>query len=119
MPFIQRDDGGLIIGRYANLQPGFAEEWLSEDAPELAAVDAVELATAEREWRDRALIDVRWLRERHRDEQDMERGTTLSAEQFGELLGYLQELRDWPQSEHFPVLEHRPNAPPWIADQTQ
>ena len=33
--------------------------------------------------------------------------------------GYLQDLRDWPQSDQFPVVEHRPVAPSWIADQSQ
>ncbi|MEK2607780.1 phage tail protein [Pseudomonas shirazensis] len=73
----------------------------------------------ERMWRDQEVTRTAWLRERHRDEQDLQRETTLSAEQFVELLSYLQELRDWPQSDQFPVLEHRPVAPPWIADQSQ
>lgn len=119
MPFVQRDDSGQIIGRFANLQPGLAEEWLEDDDAALSAISAAELAAAERGWRDAALTDVRWLRERHRDEQDLERGTTLSGEQFGELLSYLQDLRDWPQSEQFPQIKHRPIMPPWIADQTQ
>ncbi|MCS4282467.1 hypothetical protein M2396_000732 [Pseudomonas sp. BIGb0278] len=72
----------------------------------------------ERAWRDAQLLEFGGLRDRHRDEQDLGRETTLNGEQFGELLGYLQALRDWPQSENFPVLEHRPIAPPWIVDQT-
>lgn len=71
----------------------------------------------ERVWRDQEVARTAWLRERHRDEQDLQRETTLSAGQFGELLGYLQDLRDWPQSARFPVLEHRPIAPVWVADQ--
>jgi hypothetical protein len=61
---------------------------------------------------------VLWLRERHRDEQDLQRSTTLSDERFAELLTYLQSLRDWPQSEQFPEIEHRPVAPPWIVEQS-
>jgi hypothetical protein len=45
--------------------------------------------------------------------------TTLTAEQFNELLVYMQTLRDWPQSADFPVIEHRPIAPDWIAGQSQ
>lgn len=86
------------------------------DAPPLSTN---EVAEQERAWRDGELAARQWLRDRHRDEQDLQRETTLSAEQFAELLGYLQDLRDWPQSEHFPVIEHRPVAPAWIADQTQ
>lgn len=86
------------------------------DPPPLTQDQQIE---QERQWRDAELASRQWLRDRHRDEQDLGRETTLNGEQFGELLGYLQSLRDWPQSEHFPVLEHRPIAPSWIADQTQ
>ena len=60
-----------------------------------------------------------WLITRHRDEQDMQVLTTLTAEQFAELLVYRQALRDLPQSEVFPDTAQRPVAPPWIAEQTQ
>lgn len=84
-----------------------------------APVSLAELEAREREWRDAAVTAVLWLRERHRDEQDLQRSTTLTQDQFTELLTYLQQLRDWPQSEAFPAIEHRPVAPPWIAEQTQ
>lgn len=77
------------------------------------------LQESERQWRDSELAVRQWLRDRHRDEQDLDRETTLSADQFAELLAYLQDLRDWPQSDQFPVVEHRPVAPAWIADQSQ
>lgn len=90
---------------------------------ELTLVDRVEtpeeLASAERAVRDVELLSVEWLRNRHRDQLDIGVDTTLTPGQFKELLVYLQTLRDWPQSEHFPRIEHRPVAPPWIAEQTQ
>lgn len=49
MPYVQRDAGGNIIGRFANRQPGYAEEFLQDDAPEivaLASADAVRAANA-------------------------------------------------------------------------
>lgn len=73
----------------------------------------------ERSWRDAELVSVMWLRERHRDQLEIAREPTLSAEQFTELLEYMQDLRDWPQSPDFPSAEHRPAAPAWIAEQTQ
>ena len=79
----------------------------------------VDSAALERTWRDTQIAAVQWLRDRHRDEQDMQRETTLTAEQFAELLAYLQALRDWPQSEFFPDIEHRPVVPGWVAEQTQ
>lgn len=36
MPYIERQNG-LIVGVYANLQPGFAEEWLEDNDPEVIA----------------------------------------------------------------------------------
>ncbi|WP_449106686.1 phage tail assembly chaperone [Pseudomonas mohnii] len=78
-----------------------------------------ELAAAERKWRDGQLSDTEWLVTRHRDEQDMQLSTTLTSEQFSDLLVYRQGLRDWPQSELFPGIEHRPQPPTWLADLTQ
>jgi hypothetical protein len=119
MPFVQRNTDGFVVGRFANAQPGLAEEWLDDDAPALSVVSPAQLATAERAWRDGELSAVKWLRERHRDQLDIEISTTLSDEQFLDLLRYVQGLRDWPQSPDFPVVEHRPIAPVWIASQTQ
>ncbi|WP_256658460.1 phage tail assembly chaperone [Pseudomonas sp. p106] len=76
-----------------------------------------ERRAAERQWRDVELAARQWIRERHRDEQDLGRPTTLSNEQFTELLAYLQALRDWPQAEAFPDSAYRPVAPGWIAEQ--
>ncbi|TWC15224.1 MULTISPECIES: DUF4376 domain-containing protein [unclassified Pseudomonas] len=45
MPYVQRNDIGEIIGRFANVQPGNAEEWVElEDIP----VDWVALIAAAR-----------------------------------------------------------------------
>ncbi|WOE80817.1 phage tail assembly chaperone [Pseudomonas protegens] len=85
------------------------------DAPEVV----LDLAAQEREWRDAELASVMWLRERHRDQLEVEAPKTLTVEQFKELLAYMQALRDWPQSVGFPDVQHRPVAPPWIADQVE
>ena len=37
MPYVQRDDDGNINGIYANLQPGYAEEYLPDNNPEVLA----------------------------------------------------------------------------------
>ena len=78
-----------------------------------------ESSSLERAWRDAELSGLVWLRDRHRDQLEIEIETTLTSEQFAELLVYMQALRDWPQAEYFPVIEHRPVAPPWIAEQGQ
>lgn len=76
-----------------------------------------DLAAVERAWRDAEVLRVSWLRDRHRDQVEVESPTTLSAEQFSELLVYLQALRDWPQGSQFPLAEHRPPAPTWLSAQ--
>jgi hypothetical protein len=78
-----------------------------------------QLAAAERAWRDAEVLRISWLRDRHRDQVDTSDATTLTPEQFNELLVYMQALRDWPQSADFPVIERRPIAPDWIAGQSQ
>ncbi|ROL86569.1 phage tail assembly chaperone [Pseudomonas protegens] len=85
------------------------------DAPKVVP----DLAAEERQWRDAELTSVMWLRERHRDQLEVEAPATLTVEQFKELLVYMQALRDWPQSPDFPQIEHRPVLPPWIAEQTE
>jgi hypothetical protein len=93
----------------------------SKGAPYLvdAPAPAEDLEFNERAWRDVELSSVMWLRERHRDQLEISETTTLTPEQFNELLVYMQALRDWPQSSEFPAIDHRPIAPDWIAEQAQ
>lgn len=78
-----------------------------------------QLAVIERLWRDAQINSLRWLRERHRDEVDSARPTTLTAEQSVELLDYVQSLRDWPIAPDFPRSERRPAEPSWVAGQAR
>lgn len=82
-------------------------------------IDALDPAQQERAWRDAELARVAWLRDRHRDELDLNLGTTLTAEQFAILLAYIQSLRDWPATELFPDAAQRPEPPSWLAIQPQ
>lgn len=65
--------------------------------------------------RDSLIERTDWLVQRHRDEKDMNRPTTMSAEAFAELLEYRQTLRDLPVAEGFPNLEI-PALPAGIAE---
>ncbi|MGY4638168.1 hypothetical protein [Pseudomonas sp. TE24901] len=78
-----------------------------------------ELKSRERAVRDRVLLLTDPLIARHRDELEAERPTTLTAEQYKQLQGYRQDLRDWPESEHFPAIEYRPEQPAWLAEHLQ
>lgn len=71
-----------------------------------------------RQWRDIEIDSLKWLRERHRDEVDAGRSTTLTAAQSGELIDYVQQLRDWPAVEGFPASKTKPLRPNWIDQQT-
>lgn len=136
MKYFARLEGGYVVERLdVDELPPFHESlrwveceadvqvgWHQADAsaPLLAPVIGLsERAAAERQWRDVEISRVRWLRERHRDEVDLDLATTLSGEQFRELLTYVQALRDWPQSNAFPASEQRPAAPSWLAEAEQ
>ena len=112
MPYVQRDAAGWVIGEFANPQAGFAEEWLSIEALELLQTDATD--ESERAWRDAELARMVWVRDRHRDQLELGVDTTLTAEQFTELLAYMQSLRDWPQSDVFPDPVARPVSPVFL-----
>ncbi|WP_262378193.1 phage tail assembly chaperone [Pseudomonas sp. WS 5532] len=83
---------------------------------DVADQDDERAADEERYWRDTEIESIKWLRERHRDETEQAQKNTLTVDQYKELLAYIQTLRDWPQLEGFPGAEHRPVAPPWIAE---
>ena len=68
----------------------------------------------ERAWRDAELAALVWLRDRHRDQLELGAATTLTPEQFGELLVFMQALRDWPQSAAFPDSSARPVPPAFL-----
>lgn len=82
------------------------------------APDAAVLEAIERAWRDAQLASTDPLVSRHRDEVEEGGSTTLAADQYIELQAYRRQLRDWPQGEQFPLAEHRPPAPPWLAEQS-
>lgn len=74
-----------------------------------------ELKSSERAIRDLELLLTDPLISRHRDELEAERPTTLTTEQYKQLQGYRQDLREWPGSPDFPALEKRPVRPLWLA----
>ncbi|MCL8301442.1 phage tail assembly chaperone [Pseudomonas mosselii] len=92
------------------------EAWLAAgNTP--SPVEKPDGASNERHWRDAQIARVRWLRERHIDEQAREEGTTLTEDMHKALLDYLQALRDWPQSMAYPDRSQRPVEPQWLAVQ--
>ncbi len=103
----------------ANPAPDKVRGHDAEGMPILIDPPPESLASLERGWRDGEILRVQWLRDRHRDEQDLDRPTTLTAEQFVGLLGYMQALRDWPLQAEFPAEPSRPVPPAWVAGQSQ
>ena len=65
-------------------------------------------------WRDKEFDRVVWLRDRHRDEVELMKATTLSDSEYLTLLNYLQALRKWPQAKKFPSKRSRPKKPAWM-----
>lgn len=116
---LQHDAIGELPEGLTHLEwPGVDFAWSAEAWVLDETARAERLVELERAWRNAEVERVKWLRERHRDERELEQPTTLSTPQFGELMAYIQQLRDWPQSEHFPDVDHRPRPPEWINDQT-
>ena len=99
---------------------------LAEDDPRyvafielIASITGSKPEAAARAWRDAEIVRVAWLRDRHRDELEIDEATTITAVQYTELLSYIRDLRDWPVTADFPAEESRPLVPEWIASQTQ
>lgn len=113
MSFAVRTDGEYRCRRVSGPEEVLPNEVFSDTYVALTGLQAD--VADERLWRDSVLESVKWLRERHRDQLDLGKGTSLSAEQFNELLAYMQSLRDWPQAPTFPDANHRPTPPNWIA----
>ena len=78
-----------------------------------------ELAADERVWRDASLAATDGVVSRHRDEVEAGAATTLTLAQYSALQQYRQALRNWPENGEFPLIDHRPVAPPWLAEQVQ
>ena len=101
---------GAPVGEFRSVSTGQPEAD-NPVAPTSPAADEEEPSSAARTWRQSSLSSTEWLVARHRDEQELGRGTTLKAQQYLELLEYRQALRDWPDSDHFPAVVSRPSIP--------
>lgn len=86
------------------------------DPPPMSDEEAV---ATERRWRDARLADSDGVVSRHRDEVEAGGATTLTVEQYTELQAYRQALRNWPEAGEFPLADHRPAAPQWLASQVE
>ena len=117
---ISKELHGKIISGPEN---GKTIEWGADGIPFLVdrpAPTISELSASERLWRDEQLLVTDGVVTRHRDERDIGQATTLTAEQYSELLAYRQELRNWPQDQAFPDSPNRrPAAPSWLAELIQ
>ncbi|WDG89319.1 phage tail assembly chaperone [Pseudomonas chlororaphis] len=106
----ERVEGGKTIGIGADGRPELQD-------PPLPSAD--ELALVERSWRDKQLSETDGVVTRHRDELEEGVATTLTAGRYAALQAYRRALRNWPEAGEFPLIEHRPPAPEWLADQLQ
>lgn len=76
-------------------------------------------ADNERYWRAGQLATTDGVVTRHRDELEDGSETTLTAAQYSELQAYRRALRNWPEAGEFPLIDHRPASPLWLAEQIQ
>ena len=99
-----------IIGKGADGRPEL------QDPPQPTVE---ELAGIERAWRDNQLSLTDGVVTRHRDELEEGVEPTLTADQYIELQAYRRALRNWPEAGEFPLIDHRPPPPLWLAGQVQ
>jgi len=116
----------LTVERHHELLVGQAEGKVIDFSPEEgpALIDPPPptheaLATIERQWRDERLAATDGVVSRHRDELEDGTPTTLTGEQYAELQVYRRALRNWPESGEFPLIDHRPSPPHWLAQHLQ
>jgi len=69
---------------------------------------------SERAWRDNEINSIEWMKQRHRDEVELEINTTLSNSEYQELIAYIQGLRDYPLNPLFPDNTARPIKPSFL-----
>ena len=116
----------LSVERHHQLLAGQAEGQVIDFSPVEGPVlidppppSAEALATIKRQWRDECLALTDGVVSRHRDELEDGSPTTLTTDQYADLQAYRRALRNWPESGEFPLSEHRPLSPPWLAQHLQ
>lgn len=65
--------------------------------------------------RDEAIASSMWIAERHRSEVSIGTVSTITEQQYIQLLTYHQSLRDWPAQPGWPDID-MPPAPDWLAE---
>lgn len=90
--------------------------WVVEaiPAPIEEAPAEEDLAQVARSRRTSLINQIRWMIDRHRDEEALQRPTTLTSAEYMGLLAYVQDLRDVPEQAGFPTLITWPQIPPGI-----
>ncbi|WP_406851486.1 phage tail assembly chaperone [Brevundimonas sp. BH3] len=79
---------------------------------EPAGPDIEQLAHLARQRRDAGIASVQWLIERHRGELSLQLSTTLNDEDYLLVHQYVQDLRDVPEQDGFPLTIEWPTLPP-------
>lgn len=94
-------------------------DWDDDGYPLLIEPPAPSLeffSDTERTWRDGQLAATDGVVSRHRDEVEEAQKTTLTPAQYSELQVYRRALRNWPEAGEFPLIDHRPPEPLWLAE---
>lgn len=77
------------------------------------AMRAAELETIARSDRDARIASSTWVIDRHRGQVDLHFDTSITDEQYKQLLLYHQALRDWPDQAGWPGID-MPPPPEWL-----
>lgn len=119
LPTVTADEHDALINGQALGKRIAADDKGRPTLVDLPQPSPEQLAAEERAWRDTQLATTDGVVSRQRDELEEGSATTLSAAQYTELQAYRRLLRNWPEAGEFPLIEHRPTAPIWLADQFQ
>lgn len=107
----QYEDLGDLPGNLtAEARPSPFHVWASEGWVLDSYAQSLAESVAERAWRDSCLANTDYLAMPDYPLTDAARA---------EVIAYRQALRDWPEGGEFPLPEHRPVPPTWLAERTQ
>lgn len=101
-------------GKIIQAGPDGAPVAVDAPAPPIEA-----LAERARRRRDAEIAGLRWMIDRHRDEAELGRPHTLSADAYAALLNHVQALRDVPAQPGFPNAIDWPVWPAGTNDQDE
>lgn len=87
-------------------------DWSQTVTPDMRTAERAREARA---LRDGCIASTMWIADRHRGQEQLEGETSITREQYTELLMFHQALRDWTTQPGWPDID-MPPGPLWLAE---